>query len=389
MNRPIKVMHIIARLNIGGAALYVIELVSRLEQAGYDSQLVCGVVGKDEGDMRHIADEKHVPVTMIASLGREISPIGDLMTIYRLWRLIRRERPDVVHTHTAKAGLVGRIAAWLSGVPVIVHTFHGHVFSGYFSPTKTRLFIALERLCALMSSALITLSTGLKHELTEVYHIAPAAKIEIIELGFDLSKLLALHKDGRSFRTDYDIPDQMRLVGIVGRLVPIKNHELFLHAARRVLDQRPDVFFALVGDGECRADLEVLAARLGIADHIRITGWISDLLPVYSALDTLVLCSNNEGLPVSLIEAMAGGVPVVATTVGGVVDLLDSGRLGTIVPPNDVEALSAAIIKALNDPGMQEMAQTAREVVAQRYDIAHSVEQTDGLYRRLLGKRGP
>src|ERR1041385_8981651 len=139
-----KVMHIIARLNIGGAAIYVIELVSGLKDAGYDSQLVCGTVSKDEGDMRYIADEKHLPVSIIDSLGREISPVSDLLTIYRLWWLIRREKPDIVHTHTAKAGLVGRIAAWLSGVPVIVHTFHGHVFSGYFGLTKTRVFIMLE-----------------------------------------------------------------------------------------------------------------------------------------------------------------------------------------------------------------------------------------------------
>lgn len=388
MNRPIKVMHIIARLNIGGAALYVIELVSRLKDAGYDGQLVCGLVGKGEGDMRYIADEKHLHVTVIASLGREISPLGDLLTIYRLWRLIRQERPDIVHTHTAKAGLVGRIAAWLSGVPVIVHTFHGHVFNGYFSPTKTRVFIALERFCAWISSAIVTLSMGLKHELAEVYHIAPAAKIEVIELGFNLGKLLAVQKGDSSFRAQHDIPDQAPLVGIVGRLVPIKNHDLFLHAAKRVLEQQPDIYFAIVGDGERRAELEALVVQLGIADHVRFTGWISDLLPVYTALDALVLCSKNEGLPVSLIEAMAAGVPVVATAVGGVTDLLDNGRLGAIVPLDDVKALSNAIIKALNDPATQQIAKTAREVVAQRYAIEVSVEHTDGLYRRLLEKRG-
>jgi glycosyltransferase involved in cell wall biosynthesis len=388
MTRPIKVMHIIARLNIGGAALYVIELVSRLKEAGYDSQLVCGLVGKDEGDMRYIADEKHLPVTVIASLGREISPIGDLLTIYRLWRLIRRERPDIVHTHTAKAGLVGRIAAWLSGVPVIVHTFHGHVFNGYFGPTKTRVFIALERFCAWISSAIITLSAGLKRELAAVYHIAPASKIEVIEVGFDLSKLLAIQKGNSSFRAQYAIPDQVPLVGIVGRLVPIKNHDLFLHAARRVLEQLPDVYFAIVGDGERRAELEGLVAQLDITDHVRFTGWISDPLPVYAALDVLVLCSKNEGLPVSLIEAMAAGVPIVATAVGGVIDLLESGRLGAIVPSGDAEALSSAILKALNDPVTQKAANNAHEVVAQRYSIEVSVGQTDELYRRLLGRRG-
>ncbi len=380
-------MHIVARLNIGGVAIYVIELVSRLNDAGYDSQLVCGMVGENEGDMRYIADEKHLSVTVIDSLGREISLIGDLVTLYRLWRLIRHERPDIVHTHTAKAGLVGRVAAWLSGVPVIVHTFHGHVFSGYFGPTKTRVFIALDQLCSRISGAIITLSTGLKRELAEVYHIAPAAKIEVIELGFDLSKLLAVHKSDSQFRVQHRIPENVPLVGIVGRLVPIKNHELFLSAARHVLDQRSDVYFAIIGDGERRPELEALAAQIGILEHVCFTGWITDLLPVYVTLDVLVLCSKNEGLPVSLIEAMAAGVPVVATAVGGVTDLLDSGRLGAIVPSDDVEALSEAVLMALNDPLTRQTAETAREAVRQRYDIAHSLEKTDMLYKRLLKTR--
>src|SRR5262249_45280988 len=145
--KHIKVMHIIARLNIGGAAIYVIQLASHLNAMGYDCHLVCGQVSKSEGDMSYIADELHLPFKLIPSLGREISLIGDLLITYRLWRLIRQERPDIVHTHTAKAGFVGRVAARLAGVPVIVHTFHGHVFDGYFGPAKTRLFLWLERLC--------------------------------------------------------------------------------------------------------------------------------------------------------------------------------------------------------------------------------------------------
>jgi glycosyltransferase involved in cell wall biosynthesis len=387
--RPIKVMHIIARLNIGGAAVYVIELVEQLNALGYDARLICGMVGTSEGDMRYIADERHVPVQVLPRLGREISFLGDLSTVFQLWRLMRRERPDIVHTHTAKAGLVGRFAAWLSGVPVIVHTFHGHVFAGYFGGLKTRLFLQLERLCARLSTRIVTLSPDLKRDLVTVYRIAPADKIEVIELGFDLRKLLEAEQWASPFRLEQNIPEDARLIGIVGRLVPIKNHELFFAAAKLVLEQFPAAYFAVVGDGERRTELEALAHALGIADHVRFTGWISDPVPVYAALDVLVLCSKNEGLPVSLIEAMAAGVPVVATAVGGVNDLLEGGRLGAIVPPDDAAALSGAILNILpmtNAIAAQKIAAAAVEAVRDRYDIGQSAAKTDALYRRLLHK---
>lgn len=389
MAQPIKVMHIIARLNIGGAAIYVIQVTAALGAPDYRSQLVCGVVGQSEGDMRYLADEKHLPVTVIPSLGREISPLGDLVTIYELTRLIRREKPDIVHTHTAKAGFVGRIAAWLAGVPIILHTYHGHVFAGYFGPAKTRVFLLLERFCARLSTRVITLSATLKRELSEVYHVAPPDQIEVIPLGFDLGRLATLKRHEGSFRAQYHIPDSAPLVGIVGRLVPIKNHDLFLQAARIVHEQLSDAFFVIVGDGERRAELVELVQTLGLADCVRFTSWIADVPPIYSALDALVLSSNNEGLPVSLIEAMAAGVPVVSTKVGGVPDLLDGGRFGAVMPPGDTQGMAAAIIRALTDPAAQATAEEARAITLQRYDIRHSVAQTDALYRRLVQARKP
>lgn len=384
MTRPRKVIHIAARLNIGGVAIYVIQLTAYLNSLDFQSQLVCGVVGASESDMRYLADEKGIPVTVIPSLGREISPIRDIATIVRLWRLIRRERPDVVHTHTAKAGFVGRVAAWLAGVPVIVHTYHGHVFAGYFGPTKTRVFLWLERLCARLSSKIITLSVGLKRELSEVYHIAPPDQIAVIELGFELDGLAQVGRHVGAFRARYNIPADAPLVGIVGRLVPIKNHTLFLRAAQCIHNRLPAAYFAVVGDGECHAELEALAQSLGIQDRVRFVGWQTDLVPVYSALDALVLCSNNEGLPVSLIEALAAGVPVAATAVGGVIDLLDNGRFGAMVPPNNVEALTQAVIGALTDPQAKQLAIEARAAVLSRYAIHVSVERTEQLYRHLL-----
>ncbi len=218
----IRVMHLIARLNVGGAALHVTLLAAHLCPPDYESRLICGVVGADEADMGYIAAEKGVDVTVIRELGRELSLFGDAVTLFKLWRLMRQFRPDVVHTNTAKAGLVGRLAARLAGVPVIVHTFHGHVFHGYFSPRKTRFFVLLERLCARLSTRIIAPSAELKRQLTEDYHICPPDQISVIGVGLNLDRLAALPRHQPDFRTQHAIPLDVPLVGIVGRLVPIR-----------------------------------------------------------------------------------------------------------------------------------------------------------------------
>ena len=375
-------MHIIARLNIGGAALYVIELIDRMNSSGYEGRLVCGTVGRAEGDMRYLADQKGVAVTVIPSLGREISPVSDLKTIVELYSLIRREKPDIVHTHSAKAGFVGRIAAWLAGVPVILHLFHGHVFSGYFSPAKTRVFILLEQLCARLSTRIIALSEGQKRDLSEVYHITRADHIDVIELGFQLDSLASIERHWGDFRRRYAIPEDAPLVGIVGRLVAIKNHDLFLSAARIVHGALPDARFVLVGDGERRAELEALAGSLGLADRLRITGWIEDMRPVYSALDVLVLSSRNEGLPVCLIEALVARVPVVATAVGGIPDLLENGALGALTPVDDPGAMAAATLAALKVTP-ERLAQLQARAL-DRFSMTRSLDRTLALYEKLL-----
>ena len=382
----IKVMHLIARLNVGGAALYVIELIDHLNQSGCQGQLLCGVVGKAEGDMQYESDQRGLSVTIIPSLGREISLMSDLKTVYTLWRLMRRERPDIVHTHTAKAGFVGRLAARLAGIPVVIHFFNGHIFSGYFGPAKTRVFILLEQLCARLSNKIITVSEGQKHELSAVYHITNPEHIEVIETGFELGQLAKVERHRGNFRKQYDIPENAPLVGIIGRLVLIKNHELFLQAAKRVHECLPDAYFALVGDGERRAELEALAHLLGLTDRFRITGWITDMLPVYSGLDALVLSSRNEGLPVCLIESMAAGVPVISTAVGGIPDLLENGQMGMLVPPSDAPAMAEAIIAALTDPAIREKTVVIRKRALDHYSIDRSLEQTLLLYRQLLSQ---
>jgi glycosyltransferase involved in cell wall biosynthesis len=377
----LKILHIIARLNIGGTTPYVIQLIAQQRAMGHTSHLVCGMVGSHEGDMRYLAEEKGIDLINVPSLGRDISLLRDLRTLYDLWRLIRRERPDVVHTHTSKAGFVGRLAAWLAGVPVIVHTFHGHVFAGYFSPLKTGLYLWLERFCAWLSTSIIVLSSGLQHELVERYRVARRGKVRVVPLGFDLSAYAAIEADDGTFRASLNIPADAPLIGIVGRLVPIKNHEMFLRAAALIVKTLPQAMFVIVGDGEVRAALEAHVATLGLAPHVRFAGWITKLVPVYCALDVAVCTSINEGLPVNLIEALAAGVPIVATRVGGVPDLLDNGALGAIIDLNDDPALVAGVIAAVHAGKGTPAVRQAREAALVRYSIQQSAALTEQVYR--------
>lgn len=382
--RPIRILRVIARLNVGGPAIHVSLLAHRFGPPDYETTLVCGRIGPGEGDMQYYAESLGVQPVIIPELGRALHPVRDLVTLWKLYRLIRQVQPDVVHTHTSKAGFVGRVAAWLAGVPVIVHTFHGHAFHNYFGPLLTGLFILLERLTARMSDTIITLTEGLRRELSETYRIARPKQFIVLPLGLDLEAFTVTERKGGAFRAAWRIPPAAPLVGIVGRVVPIKNHALFLEAAARVRRRLPAARFVVVGDGELRPEVEAQAAALGLADAVTFTGWQRDLAAIYSDLDVLVISSHNEGTPVSVIEALAAGCPVVATRVGGLPDLLEGGKLGKLTPPGDPEALAAAIIETLQAPPQ---AETARRLMLDRYGIDRLVHDLDSLYRGLLARK--
>ncbi|MBN2304479.1 MAG: glycosyltransferase family 4 protein [Anaerolineae bacterium] len=383
--RPIRIMRIIARLNVGGPAIHVTLLTEKLSPPDFESTLVSGLIGPHEGDMAYLAEQRGIKPVYVAELGRELSPLRDLVTLFKLWRLMRKLRPDVVHTHTAKAGFVGRIAAWLARVPVRVHTFHGHVFQGYFSPTKTRLFLWLERFNARLSDRLITISPALAEELASTYRIAPIKKFAVVPLGLELAPFAAAPRHEGTFRARFDIPPDVPLIGIVGRLVPIKNHELFLAMAQQVKNTISDAHFVFIGDGERRADLETLVDSLGLRDCVTFTGWLADLQPAYSDMHVLVNTSHNEGTPVSVIEALAAGVPVVATAVGGVPDLLHNGAFGRLTPPGDTSALVEAVTAALSDSDTNR-AEIQQAILAE-YDIVRLVGDLAVLYRDLLEEK--
>ena len=384
MTERIRILRIIARLNVGGPAIHVTLLTEKFGAPDYASTLVCGNIDADEGDMSYYAEAHGVHPLIVPELGRSLHPLRDLITIWTLYRLIRKLKPDIVHTHTAKAGFVGRIAAWLAGVPVIVHTFHGHVFRGYFSPTMTRFFLLLERLTARMSATVITLTEGLRRELADEYHVTSASHITVLPLGLDLAPFAAVQRKNGAFRRGYGIPDDAPLIGIVGRIVAIKNHDLFLEAAVRVRRALPTARFVIIGDGDLRDWIETQAEARGLDDAVIFTGWLRDLAPVYADLDINIISSLNEGTPVSVIESLTAGCPVVATAVGGLPDLLDQGELGMLVPSRDADALADAILKVLRNPPDSQQAQV---LMLEHYGIDRLVSDLDKLYRDLLAKQ--
>ena len=384
----IRVARVIARLNIGGPAIHTILLTAGLDPARFESLLVTGVEAAHEGNMRDLAAAKGVQPLVIPDLGREINLWRDLRTLWALYRLFRRWRPAIVHTHTAKAGTVGRLAARLAGVPIVIHTFHGHVFHGYFGPRKTQAFICIERALARLSDRIVTVSEGQRAELA-TYGIAPLEKIAVVPLGFELDGLLHCQARRGELRTELGLAADTPLVGIVARLTAVKNHHLFLEAARLIAQEEPATRFLIVGDGELRGELEACARELGLADQVLFLGWRADMPRIYADLDVVALTSRNEGTPVSLIEGMAAGVPVVSTAVGGVPDIVTDGVCGSLVPPGDAAELARAVVALLRD---QEKARTmgraGREAVRDRFSVERLLSDVERLYTQLLAGKG-
>jgi glycosyltransferase involved in cell wall biosynthesis len=378
----IKVIRLIARLNVGGPAIHTVLLTRHLDPQRFQTLLVTGTEAPDEGSMRDWAATQGVTPLIIPELSREISLLVDLKVLFKLYLLFRREKPDIVHTHTAKAGFVGRLAAWLIGVPTIVHTFHGHVFHSYFSPAKTRLFIFIERMLARVSHRIITVSPLQRQEIIG-FGIASPRKTVIIPLGFNLQPFLTCDNLRGRLRAELSLSEDVKLVGIVARLTGIKNHHLFLETAALIQKRCHKAHFVVVGDGELRTQLEQQAINLGLARVVHFLGWRQDLPVIYADLDLVVLTSRNEGTPVSLIEAQAAACPVVATMVGGVPDIVVDGKTGYLVPPDDAQVLAEAALKILENSNSRKMGQAGRQAVSEKFAIRRLVRDIEMLYKEL------
>jgi glycosyltransferase involved in cell wall biosynthesis len=389
--RRVKVLRVIARLNVGGPALHVAYLTAGLADRGYDTTLVAGTIARGEESMAFVADAHNVSVASLDALHREISPIRDARAIIRLARLIRTERPTILHTHTAKAGAVGRIAALLAGdarPPIIVHTFHGHVLRGYFGPVRTFAFRRLERWLARTTTALVAVSPEVRDDLVAL-GVAPASKFTVVRLGIELDSRVGHNGYARAeARRQLGLgADDPFVVGWVGRMTAVKRTDEVVRVLRRLVDLGIDARLLLVGDGPDRDHLERYAHELGVIRRCLFLGYQEDVAPWYDAMDALVLPSVNEGTPVSVIESLAAERPAVATRVGGTPDVIREGIDGFLVEPGDGDGLADRLAELAGDPARRaRMGAAGRDRVLERYAVDRLVDDIDTLYRRLLNR---
>lgn len=384
MAKPIKILNLITRLNIAGGSRYVLEITRIFNKDGFESTILYGNVEPHEQDMLYLAKEYDLKCINLPTMGRSINLIQDILLIPKVFRIIRKLRPDIVHTHTAKAGMAGRVAAWLAGVPVILHTFHGNNFKGYFGKVMTLVSINIERALALLSTRIIAISDQQRQELLH-YRICKPSKMSVIPLGFNLDRMISAPEDRGGFKSAFGIDQDRSLVAFIGRLATIKDPFFFVEIATRVLKQRDDVVFAFVGDGELAEDLKSRVKSLQLQNKVIFTGFITNLRPLYADLDILLLTSLNEGTPVAIIEAMANHVPVVATRVGGVPNLIEHEQTGFLIKHGDADAMQATIMSILDDKvRYAPITERAYEVVSKNYSSQRLKADLSGLFRECL-----
>lgn len=400
-----KVLRIIARLNVGGPARHVVWLTAGLKP-DYDTLLVAGLVPPGEDDMSYVAAQAGVIPMTLTQMSREIS-VNDALTVFKLYRLMVRERPDIVHTHTAKAGTVGRVAGflyrWMTPAVLVgrprrcrfVHTYHGHVFHSYYGPAKTRLFLTIERLLAkLATDRIVVISSQQRNEIHGGFRVGRREQFAVIPLGIDLSIYENWEARRETFRQELGVSSDETLIGIVGRLTEIKNHQLFLQVAAQ-LKQTSKIKFLIIGDGALRQQLESQADALELSEEVLFLGTRNDPENFYPALDLVALTSLNEGTPLSLIEAMANERPVIATSVGGVVDLLgpkleaaegyDVCERGVLVEGHDAEAFARGLTRLIEDGALRRgLAARGREFVVQNYSKERLLRDISELYAQLM-----
>jgi glycosyltransferase involved in cell wall biosynthesis len=388
---------VITRLNIGGPSIQAIDLSRELAFSGFETCLIHGHLAEGEGDMTTLLPLGDTSTIYIDDLVRPISPLHDLRAFWRIYSTLRKWRPDIVHTHMAKAGSLGRLAALAynrtrgaARRARLIHTYHGHVFEGYFGSPSTRVFLAVERWLGKRTDALIAISPQVKEDLLQTYGVARQEQLRLIPLGFNLDRLLAVSpKDREQARASFQIPPEAIMVTTVGRLTDIKQHTLFLEMADRLAKRAAHFMFLIVGDGELRTTLETRVKELGLGSRVRFLGWRGDLENIYGATDIFVLTSRNEGTPVALIEAMAAGVASVSTDVGGVRDVVAGPHLGSLVPFGDAAALADAVAALADAPARRaEVGLAGRASVRERFHASRLVEDIRTLYWQLLGIGG-
>jgi len=401
IKKPIKIVRIIARLNVGGPARHVVWLTKAMQDGEYQTALLAGTVPEGEEDMGYFAVENNVAPFFIEEMSRELSP-KDAISLWKIYRQLQRENPDIIHTHTAKAGTVGRIAGflyrWLGWKNVkIVHTFHGHIFHSYYGNLKTKIFLIIEKtLAKLATDKIVVISRQQFEEIHEKFGVGKTSQFEIIPLGIDLDSFADWRLRRNLLREEIGANEDEILVGLVGRLTEVKNHSMFLKVVKIWQEKysMPKLKFVIIGDGHLREPLETEATTLGVKDSIIFLGNRNDADVFYAGLDIIALTSLNEGTPLSLIEAMANEKPVVSTAVGGVVDLL--GKVeeenqgfqicerGVSAVSNDAESFCKGLHYLANDAKMREIfGRRGRDFVETNYGKNRLVNDLTNLYRQL------
>ncbi len=395
-----RVLRIINRPAIGGPILNA-GYLSRYLLPEFETLLVAGRCESHETPATELLQSLGVQVHSMESMGRSLNPLNDWQSLGELRRLIRSFKPDIIHTHAAKPGALGRLAGYLEKVPVVVHTYHGHVFHSYFHPLKTRFYLEVERRLARVSDALIAISPEQKEELSATYKIATADKFRVVPLGLDLDRFESDKENKRkAFRLAYGLNEQDVAIVITGRLVGIKNHSLFLQAlaaAKKQTAQRLIGF--IVGDGELRGAIEKEARELGFifsdsdsreeGEDLVFTSWRTDIDTINAGADIIALTSLNEGTPVSLIEASASSCPVISTRVGGVESVVLDGRTGFLVESREVDAFANRLVRLAENPTLRtQFGQAGAEYVRTKFAYQRLVSDMAALYHELLEKRG-
>lgn len=389
----IKVLRIINRLNLGGPT-YNAAYLSKYIGDEFETLLVAGMKDESEASSEYIVENLGLQPRYIKNMYRSINPIKDYPAYKELVKIIKEFQPDIVHTHAAKAGAIGRLAAHNCGVPIILHTFHGHVFHSYFSPLKTRVFLEIERFLANKSTKIIAISDIQKQELTKEFQIAPKEKFEVVNLGFDLQRFQIDNAQRReTFRAKYGLKENDIAIGIIGRLVPVKNHNLFLEAFAQVKKTtNKSIKAIIIGDGELREELEAKVAALGLSKSnqtandvdILFTSWITSIETALPGLDVVALSSLNEGTPVSLIEAQASNVPIITTEVGGIKDIVIENETALLAENDNVATFSAQLLKLVEDDTLRKkMTEKGFEHVQNKFSYQTLCANMNAFYNRL------
>lgn len=390
-----RILRIINRLNLGGPTYNVAYLTKYLDSK-YETMLLAGMKDETEASSEFILNKLGVTPVYVSEMRRSINPLDDLRSYQKIKAVIKNFKPDIVHTHAAKSGALGRLAAHHCKVPVIVHTFHGHVFHSYFHPAKTRVFIEIERYLAGISTGIIAISNLQKKELSTNFKVCAENKITVIPLGFELDKFQTDYdKKRKAFRLKYKVADDEIAVGIIGRLVPVKNHPLFLKAIKKIFERTTKKVKAfIIGDGEEKEHIQKMAQDLSIPyalpdsdfnQFLIFTSWLTQIDEVMAGLDVVAMTSFNEGTPVSLIEAQASNKPIVSTAVGGIEDIVIAGKTALLSPNNEVEPFAEHLLRLIEHDALRHsFGNQGYEFVKEKFGFKRLVEDTGEFYDKLL-----